>query len=317
VETELITTLADGRFHSGQALGELLGVSRAAVWKHLQKLQALGLEVESVKGRGYRLPGGIELLDKARIGDALAPQVRKRLREILIFQSLDSTNTRVASLGEEGAAVVCLAEQQSGGRGRRGRSWSSPFGRNIYLSLGWSFEGGAASLEGLSLAVGIALRRALGNHPEVRLKWPNDLLFEGRKLAGVLIEMQGDPSGHCQVVIGVGINLGMAGRERVEIDQPWADAQELGAFSRNGLVADVLNALVPALDEFSGRGFAAFHDEWQQGDACIGKPVRLLTPALEIRGVARGVAANGAICIEVDGLVREYNGGEISLRTEP
>ncbi len=312
--------LADGRFHSGQALGDRLGISRTAVWKQLQKLETVGLVVESVKGRGYRLPGGLDLLCRDRLTAGLDKKVGAAIVDLHLHDEVDSTNACISGLADRGHGVVCLAERQIGGRGRRGRQWVSPFARNIYLSLGWRFEGGAASLEGLSLAVGVAARRALATGrrgPDVKLKWPNDLMYQGRKVGGVLVEMQGDPSGDCHVVIGVGVNLGMGQAAAVSVDQPWADALEVGDFDRNGLAATVLNQLVPLVDAFPDRGFAAVREEWLASDLCLDKPVKLITPGATLEGVARGVAPNGAIRIEANGEIRHYSGGEISLRLSP
>ncbi len=313
----LIRILADGRVHSGQALGERLGISRAAVWKQLQKLEAAGMAIESVKGRGYRLPGGLDLLDRESLTSKLDPATRTGIADIHLHREIPSTNSCLSALGASGHGVVCLAERQTGGRGRRGRQWVSPFARNIYLSLGWTFGGGAAGLEGLSLAVGVAVKRALAgakNAGGVRLKWPNDLVFEGRKLGGILVEMQGDPAGDCYVVLGVGLNLGMPADGARSVDQPWADLSEVGSFARNELAAALLNELLPMLHRFPEQGFAALRDEWQASDLCLDRPVQLTTPDAALQGIARGVAPNGAIRIEMDGEIRNYSGGEISLR---
>jgi BirA family biotin operon repressor/biotin-[acetyl-CoA-carboxylase] ligase len=310
----LIQTLADGEFHSGQSLGDLLGVSRTAVWKHLRKLESYGLVLESVKGLGYRIPGGLELLDPDAINSAVDAAVKSKLKRLELLPEIDSTNSYIAALGDQAHGVVCVAERQTGGRGRRGKTWVSPYGKNIYMSLGWSFEGGAAALEGLSLAVGIAVRRALNADQAVKLKWPNDILFDNRKLAGILLEMTGDPSGVCHLVIGIGVNVGMIGESQPAIDQPWADAKEVCPYSRNEIVARTLSHTLPILEDFSRGGFALYLDEWHRHDACMGKPVTLITPALSVEGIAVGVAANGAIRIDSGGVVKEYSGGEISLR---
>lgn len=311
---ELIQVLSDGNFHSGQSLGDLLGVSRTAVWKHLRKLESYGLVLESVKGLGYRIPGGLELLDISAINSAIAGTAKNRLTRLALLAEIDSTNSYIAALGDQGHGVVCLAERQTGGRGRRGKTWVSPYGKNIYMSLGWSFEGGAAALEGLSLAVGIAVRRAFDGNDDLKLKWPNDILFDNRKLAGILLEMTGDPSGLCHLVIGIGVNVGMLGENQADIDQPWADAKEICPFSRNDLVARILNHIVPLLEDFGRGGFGQYLDEWHRHDACLGKPVTLITPAMSVEGIAMGVAANGAIRIRSHEGEREYSGGEISLR---
>lgn len=314
MDQQLIETLSDGEFHSGQHLGDLLGISRTAVWKHLQKLGELGISIESIKGKGYRIPGGLDLLDENSISNLLGSDVGKLVRKIVLHRTIDSTNAYIAELAEQGSRVVCLAEYQHSGRGRRGRNWISPYGKNIYLSLGWQYQGGAASLEGLSLVVGVAVLRALGAADGLGLKWPNDILFKGRKLAGILLEMQGDPSGECQIIVGIGVNHGMSVQGGTDIDQPWADASELGDWERNELVARILAELVPVLNTFGERGFSYYLEEWDKYDICRDRAVRLITPTLEIHGVARGVTRSGAVLIETDGSIESYHGGEISLR---
>jgi BirA family transcriptional regulator, biotin operon repressor / biotin---[acetyl-CoA-carboxylase] ligase len=317
-DIDLIALLADGKFHSGEKLARLLGVSRTAVWKQLKKLEGLEIQVESVKGKGYRLAGGLELLDHQKIMDSLSREVISTLANLDILREIDSTNAYLSRKVEGCHALACIAERQSGGRGRRGRRWLSPFGRNIYLSLGWHFEGGAASLEGLSLAVGLALRRALlpgsTENPDLGLKWPNDLLFQGRKLAGILLEVNGDPSGQCRVVVGVGVNIGMGLEWLARVDQPCADAFELNVSSRNWLAAAILNELVPTLTQFQEQGFEPLAAEWHRYDLCLDKAVTLSTPAVTRSGISRGVNANGALMLETEDGIEDVHGGEISLR---
>ena len=207
----LITTLADGAYHSGEALGTQLNVSRTAVWKQLRKLDDLGIELQSCKRRGYRIPGGLSLLCESSIRQHLLGAAAVELRRLEIHQQVDSTNAlamQSAQLGPASGAVF-LSEAQSAGRGRRGRSWVSPFGRNIYMSVVYGFTGGVAAVEGLSLAVGVAVVRALEamGISGAELKWPNDILWSGRKLGGVLLEISGDPAGTCEVIVGIGVNV--------------------------------------------------------------------------------------------------------------
>lgn len=310
----MIKALADGNFHSGQNLATKLGVSRMAVWKQLQKLEKMGVNIEAVRGQGYRIPGGMELLSDPEIRSLLSPAVLKRIAKFEIHPVIESTNSHVTTLGEAGVGVVCLAERQTAGRGRRGRQWVSPYGRNVYMSVGWVFNGGASGLEGLSLVVGVALRRALAIVPDLRLKWPNDLLYENRKLAGVLVEMTGDPAGDCRVVIGIGVNIGMNWEKRPEIDQPWADIREFCDYSRNEVAARIIDHLVPILEDFAVNGFGKYRDEWQRHDACLHRAVELRTPMETVSGIARGVTESGSIRIETKEGERIYSGGEISLR---
>lgn len=203
----ILNLLADGQFHSGEELGELLNVSRAAVWKHLQKMESLGIQIQSVKGRGYCIESGLDLLCANKIKN-IAPCIDQFNLRLELFSSIDSTNSYLLRHSDL-AGRICVAELQTQGRGRRGRAWVSPYAQNVYLSIGWGFDGGVAVIEGLSLAVGVAIAHALQKQgvSGIELKWPNDVLYCGKKLAGILIEMVGDPSGYCQVVIGVGVNV--------------------------------------------------------------------------------------------------------------
>ncbi len=315
---ELLNPLADGNFHSGEELGLALGVSRAAVWKQLQKLADIGLELESVKGKGYRLPGGFSPLDASLIRSHLDAAAAPLLTALNIFQQIESTSTELAARARAGAGsgAVCVAEQQTAGRGRLGRQWISPYGRNLMFSVLWEFEGGAAALEGLSLAVGLVLAEALREMgaAQVQLKWPNDVLCQGRKIAGVLLEMQGDAAGRCQVVIGIGVNVAMP--DNAEIDQNWTDLNRGAgrAVDRNALLARILEGLLPMLEHFSVDGFASYRERWQALDYLCDQAVVLHRGGDKIEGVCRGVASNGALRFEGAGGVELISGGEVSLR---
>ncbi|UTW44843.1 bifunctional biotin--[acetyl-CoA-carboxylase] ligase/biotin operon repressor BirA [bacterium SCSIO 12696] len=317
----LIAVLADGQFHSGEELGTQLGVSRTAVWKQVQKLVELGLDVETVKGRGYCVPGGIELFCKHGILSALSKGAKEQLSQLDILSSTDSTNSvaRLRAEHNDASGYVVLAEQQTAGRGRRGRRWVSPFARNLYLSAVWGFDGGAAALEGLSLAVGVAVKRALATcgAVEAELKWPNDVLYKGHKVAGILLEMIGDPAGFCQVVVGIGVNINMPANQVSGIDQPWTDLSKVcgKSISRNQVAASLLDELLPMLASYHQQGFARYRDEWQGSDAFRGKPVELITANRSVVGTASGVSEAGAIGLRVDGELHYFNGGEISLRS--
>lgn len=321
---QILRMLADGDVHSGEELSELLHVSRTAVWKQLKKLQdSTGLVIESVKGRGYRLEGGIELLDEQRVLTAMSAASRNLLAELSVQQQIDSTNTLALQRAHEGASAgyVVVAEQQTAGRGRRGRQWASPFGANIYCSILWHFQSGAAALEGLSLAVGVAVARALTKIglDGIQLKWPNDVLWQGRKLAGILLEMTGDAAGRCQVVVGVGINVAMRQGEATQIiDQPWVDASTAAGHpvSRNLLLAYLLSELLPILADFEGGGFAALQTEWSRLDAMAGKEVCLQMGERSIVGTAAGVGVNGALALDTGAGRQWFHGGEVSLRLQ-
>ena len=320
-KTILLPLLADGEFRSGQDLADALGVSRTAVWKQLKKLDDLGLEIQSVKGRGYRIPGGIELLDAAKVQATLRPEAASLLSRLEIHETISSTNALAMQQAEQGGAagLVCTAEQQSAGRGRRGRQWVSPFASNLYLSVVWEFSQGAAALEGLSLAVGVAVAKALSSCdlPAVQLKWPNDVLYDGAKLGGILLEMTGDAAGVCQVVVGVGLNISMSQASASAIDQAWTDIETITGGrhpGRNVLLAALLSELLPLVASFEDRGFARWRQDWQALDAFAGSNVVLTAGAQQVAGIARGVDERGALQLETASGVQSVYGGEISLR---
>ncbi|HEY7885507.1 MAG TPA: bifunctional biotin--[acetyl-CoA-carboxylase] ligase/biotin operon repressor BirA [Cellvibrionaceae bacterium] len=314
----LLHLLADGAYHSGEELGQWLGVSRAAVWKQVQKLEQLGVELSSQRGKGYCIKGGLELLQERAILAAMSAVAAPP--RLIILPETDSTNSYLINARGLPNGSVCLAERQLAGRGRRGRAWVSPFARNIYLSMVWRFEGGASVLEGLSLAVGVAIARALASLgiTGIALKWPNDILYRGKKLAGILLEMSGDPAGECQVVIGVGVNVHM-GKDAV-IDQPWTDLasiaadQQLTAPDRNALAAALISELHSLLQTFAARGFAHWRPLWMSAAAYIGDHVCVLTANNEVCGTLVGVDDSGALVLSVEGHNRVFHGGEVSLR---
>lgn len=314
--------LADGRYHSGETLGALLGVSRAAVWKRLQKLAAFGLDVESVRGKGYRLPGGLRLLDEDALAEAMAAAGgTPGALSLHLCDVTDSTNADALALsrGGLGQPLAVLAEYQRAGRGRRGRAWQSPYGRNLYLSYAESFAGGAAALDGLSLVVGVVVAETLsdaGLADRVQLKWPNDIWVGGRKLGGILVELAGDMDGVCVPVIGIGINGALSDTTAAAIDQPWTDlTRELGeAPDRSRLAGALLAGLQQALVMFRQQGFTAFSDRWRRYDCCAGADVTVQLGERRITGLARGVNAQGALQVEVDGVLQQFHGGEVSVR---
>jgi BirA family biotin operon repressor/biotin-[acetyl-CoA-carboxylase] ligase len=318
----LLPLLSDGEFRSGQDLADALGVSRTAVWKQVNKLgRDTGLEIESVKGRGYRICGGVDLLEEAEIRKTLSDRTISLLGKLMVLESIDSTNAELMRQAQQGRAcgIVCTAEQQSAGRGRRGRQWVSPYASNLYVSLIWEFSQGAAALEGMSLAVGVAVARALEKCglPKVQLKWPNDVLFDGAKLGGILLEMTGDASGTCQVVVGVGLNVVMPETAAQEIDQAWTDVKTIAGASapgRNPLLAALLNELLPLVADYETDGFAAWQKQWLALDAFADAAVVLDTGTSQMGGTARGVDQRGALQLETATGVQSVYGGEISLR---
>jgi len=310
----LLKLLKDGRFHSGQALGAALGVSRSAVWKQLQLLEAeLGLSVHKVRGRGYQLAKPLLLLDVSQIcaGERCEWPVH-------IFDSIDSTNAEALRSIERGveAPFLILAERQIAGRGRRGRKWVSPFADNLYYSLVLRIDGGMRQLEGLSLVVGLAVMHTLRDMGivEAGLKWPNDVLVGEKKIAGILLELVGDPADVCHVVLGVGINVNMQSTD--EVDQQWTSMRlEAGVdFDRNELTARMSSKLQQYLALHHASGFAAIRSEWEKYHLWQGRGVSLIAGVTRIDGVVMGIDLQGALRLKVNGVEKIYSGGELSLR---
>lgn len=317
---KLLEFLADGRFHSGQALARHIGVTRAAVWKQMQALQAAGVDIHGVRGRGYRLAHPLELLETDKIRAHLSFGAGGQIAQLELLTEVDSTNTYLKQQAREGApsGAACLAETQRAGRGRLGRSWVSPFACNLYLSLLWRFDAGPSVLGGLSLVAGVALVQALGTllPHGLALKWPNDLQCNGRKLAGVLVEVAGESAGPCHAVIGIGINVRMPDDFAAQITQPWTDLTRcLGKTpSRNVLAGAVLTQLVEALQLFERQGLLPFLDTWRAHDATAGKPVQLHLPVGVVIGNARGIDDDGALLLQVGDELRRFASGELSVR---
>lgn len=316
---QTLRALADGAFHSGEDIARKLGVTRSAVWYGIRSIDAAGFEIEKVRGRGYRLGRVVSLLDAGCVRTALgadAGRINLEIRDVV-----DSTNTQLMQRAGQGAksGSVLAAEVQSAGRGRRGRPWHSGIGSTLTFSLLWRFSQGARELAGLSLAVGLGLARALraAGAGEARLKWPNDVVMPDGKLAGILIEMQGDVLGPSAAVIGVGINVGPDPRVRAAVDQPMADLETAAGkiVDRNVLLATLLKELVAVLDLFATRGFAPLREEWQIRHVHQDKKVSLMLPdGKKITGIARGVADDGALLLESGGGVTRHHSGDISLR---
>ena len=315
----VLKLLTDGEFHSGEALARALEVSRASVWQAVGELTAAGLELYRVRGRGYRLREPLSLLDRGQIERRLGPLAGRFALEIV--ESVESTNTLLMQRAPAGAsqATVIAAEWQSGGRGRHGRPWHAGIGGALTFSLLWRFQQGAGFLSGLSLAAGVALCRALAvlGVGEAGLKWPNDVLWRGRKLAGILIEMQGDMLGPSTAVIGIGLNCRLPGVLRDRIDQPVADLAAAcdGTPDRNRVLALLLIELARVLDEFGRSGFAPLRDAWQRRHVYQGKAVKIALPdGSEASGTAEGIADDGTLMIATNAGLRRFHTGDVSVR---
>ncbi|MFT6087920.1 MAG: BirA family biotin operon repressor/biotin-[acetyl-CoA-carboxylase] ligase [Glaciecola sp.] len=311
----LIKELANGEFHSGELLGEIVGVSRSAVANHIKYLMDIGLDVFSVKGRGYKLASPLRLLDQNRIIQRLGQEHKDTIEVVSV---IDSTNTYVKQrLHELPQGFVCLAEAQTHGRGRRGKAWVSPFGSSIYMSMAWTFTGGYQSIAGLSLLVGIAINRSLKTIGVIdcKLKWPNDVYYNLKKLAGILVEVEGQVGSDASAVIGIGINIDLP--ESVNgIDQPFIDLVSIThkPVDRNELAALIIATLKTMLRQFEIEGLTPFLSEWQDADLFYNEYVYLESGSNRIHGLSKGINEGGALLLENAGKVTPHHGGEISVK---
>jgi len=313
----LLKLLADGAFHSGPLLGERLGVSRAAVNKAIQSLVENGADIHRVSGRGYRLGEPFVPLSGALIGALLAE--RQTRADIEVVDEVDSTNQQLLRSPDLSSGRVCLAEAQSAGRGRRGRGWVATPCHNILLSMSWRFEAGPAGLAGLSLAAGVAVLRALEEFGvrDAGLKWPNDILRDGRKLAGLLIDLRGEASGPSLVVLGLGLNVHLAPNEAALVDQPWTSLREClpAPIDRNRLTGLLVLHLHEMFRSFEHAGFEAFRAEWERRHLFAGQTVRLQSGHEDVFGTVVGIDANGGLRVQLaGGELRTFHSGDVSLR---
>ncbi len=315
---QLVVILSDGQFHSGEYLADQLGVSRTAVWKLINKLQSWQISIFAVRGKGYKIPDGLSLIDS----DYLNKEVIARSRlfaQLKVLPTIDSTSTHMTQWWKEqpGEGKICIAEHQTEGRGRKGRKWVSPFGANLYFSLGLNLPMGLSALGGLSLAVGIGLTKMLNKltSEKVTLKWPNDILVDGRKLAGILVEASGDSTDNSFLNIGIGINWAMQD-DHQEIDQPWANLKSVLAhdIDRNELLAKILLEIDGLLDQYIEQGFDGFRADWPRQSAFYGRPIVIHTRNGIVSGTEIGVDRSGAILIKTAEGEKSFYSGEVSLR---
>ena len=319
---QLLALLADGKFHSGAQLGRQLGVSRTIVWSELGVLKKLGVDIFSVRGKGYRLAEPLQLLDQSLINRMLADHTREQLHTIQVVPEIHSTNAYLMEYVQKHNDLrpsVLIAEHQTKGRGRRGKTWVSPPGQNIYLSILWPFAGGVGALEGLSLVIGIAKARALQKlgFTGVGIKWPNDLYWQQRKLGGILLELTGEAVGPCAVVMGVGLNVNMQSDAAKAVDQPWVslrDIQRNHVLDRNPIVAILIDELVSALKTYEKQGFAPFQQSWQTYDLTFKRPINVHMENHTVQGYGAGIDKRGALLVNTAEGQQTLFSGEVSIR---
>lgn len=321
----LLSLLADGAFHSGEHLAKRLRISRGGIWKLMGTLRASGIDIESLPRQGYRLPRSVDLLNKDELVASMTPATRALLAQVDVMLTVDSTNRYVyqSAAATNGCAQICIAELQNAGRGRRGRSWVAPFGTGICMSIGWQFQESPPTFSALSLAVGVAAVKALRRFgaADVGLKWPNDLVWRNRKLGGILIEMRGESEGPAHVAIGIGLNMLMPSAVRLALAEQQAaliaDVHEIlqdRTPQRNVLAGAIAEEIIVMLQAFAVVGFKPFIDEWRQLDTLAHAPVKIISGSETIAGMARGVEMDGALLVDVDGQLRRFVSGEVSLR---
>ncbi len=320
-QKKILALMADGEFHSGTELSDALGVSRSAVWKQMNGLAELGLQHSAVSGKGYRLDKPLELLTHLEINKAVNDQARALISSFEIHDQIDSTNNYLVERSHNNApsGSICFSEYQTAGKGRRGRQWVSPYGSNIYLSILWRFQQGPAAISGLSLAIGVAVIRALKQHHvnDIGLKWPNDIYSQGKKLGGILVEVSGETDGPCSAVIGLGLNLYLPETEAETITQAWTDLSKItgeNKLFRNKLAGTLLNHLLPVIAEYEGVGIKAYLDEWRDYDCLKGKSATLFIAQQQFEGIVQGIDNNGMLLIKrADGNVQTFASGEVSF----
>ena len=316
---EVLDALADGALHSGEALAQQFGISRAALAKRVEKLRDWGLEVPAQAGAGYQLAQPLERLDAARIAAGLSPAAQALGVRVQVLARTDSTNSQLLEASAAHDPQLLFAEYQSAGRGRRGRAWVSPFGGSLMLSLSYNFASWPARLTTLPLAVAVAAARAVSamGLPQVRIKWPNDLKLGGDKLAGILIEPRGETGGACRVVVGLGLNWNLSGEQLQGLGQPATTVQRALAGqplpSRNAAASLLASELLLALQAFEQHGFEPFAPEWRLRDALAGQPVRVeADPPFE--GVAQGINVDGGLLVATAQGIQSVHAGEVSVR---
>jgi BirA family transcriptional regulator, biotin operon repressor / biotin---[acetyl-CoA-carboxylase] ligase len=317
--------LSDGQFHSGEDLAQALGVSRSAIWKAVKSLRDLGATLHAVRNRGYRLAKSSEPLAAERILEKLSDAVRKQVRSLEVAWTVGSTNTELLSRANppNGSSEVLLAECQTAGRGRRGRAWLAPPGGSICLSLSWTFRDVPADLGALGLVIGVCELRALQGLgvTGAKLKWPNDVLVDERKLGGILIELRAESGGPACVVIGIGLNVALGAALLAKIAETGIAATDLVTAglaepSRNAVAGALVDSCVRGLLEFERDGLRPFVENWRDADALQGKMVDVRGAVGEVTcGLARGVDLHGALLVETaDEGLKKFVSGDVSVR---
>ncbi len=315
----LLQILGDGCCHSGNELGQALGITRSAIWKQINQLIDLGVPISRIPHQGYQLPNKLVLLDQQRIVDELHKNSFKSSFNIHLLTSIDSTNRYLKDLPINGSIDICCAEIQTQGRGRFGRNWHSPFGENIYCSSRWNLNGDLSKLSGLSLITSLAVLATVNefcSSSDIKIKWPNDILWKDKKLCGSLIEITAESHGNAQVIIGIGLNVNVDTNTHILTDKPWCSLYEISQqqYNRNQIIAKLIINLEYYISKFISQGLNAFMDEWNRYDYLAGKHITVTQSLNTISGIALGITQEGLLILEDgQGTVHYLSSGDTSL----
>jgi len=318
----LLQLLGDGSCHSGNELGQVLGMTRSGIWKQINQLIDLGVPITRLTQQGYQLANRLILLNEEQITEQLALNAYSNPFKLHLFTSIDSTNRYLKDLATSPTLDICCAEIQTQGRGRFGRNWHSPFGENIYCSSRWNFNCDLSRLSGLSLVTSLAVLATINKiHaiPEFKVKWPNDILWNDKKLCGSLIEITAESNGNAQVIIGIGLNVNSDTSNHPLPDKPWCSLYEIfhQQFNRNLLIAELITQLNNYLTQFINKGLAAFIAEWNTFDYLKGKQITVSQASGSMSGLACEVNLEGQLILEDEyGIRHALSSGDTSCRPQ-
>ncbi|MCF6766311.1 biotin--[acetyl-CoA-carboxylase] ligase [Thiotrichales bacterium 19S3-7] len=312
--------LSDLEIHDGNEIGEKLNVSRTAIWKYVKKLQNYGIEIASIKSKGYQFKNPLLLIDKYRIHQAI-----NTIKTIHIYECLDSTNDYLSALKTTATdlPIICIAEKQTKGKGRFGKPWYAPFGDNIYLSIAVAPEIDITQLSGLALAVGIGIIQAVETicqlPKQLKLKWPNDIFYENKKLGGILIEAQAEANGQCRLVIGIGININMQcdSQANKSITQPWSSIYQASQIyqDRNPLIISMIQHTLKVIETYQLNGLTPFLPQWHKRDLLFNQTVDIVSGKHSYHGIAKGINEHGHLKLELnDNNTKIFASGEASIK---
>lgn len=311
--SKVLEILNDGAVHAGSDIADKLSISRTAVWKVIQRLKNYDVDIKS-QHQGYQLSAPLILLDKKKIEKGLEhPNIT-----LEIFENIPSTSDYLKNKAPSKDITFCLAEYQSKGRGRLGRTWASPFGRNIYCSFRYVFNKDISELGGLSLVVGILTAQALEFSTILKplLKWPNDIYVNDQKMGGILIELMAEANGNCTAIISMGLNINMKDGGLKDIDQPWTSLEHVlnENLDRNIVVARIIESILSGMAVFHEKGIEPFLLEWKRYDLLENQKISISMGKEIVPGIARGINSHGYLLLErATGTMEPVSYGDTTL----